>query len=59
VLPYTGFNLYFYIIGIRLNVEEQPYQIDIDYKIPLSIQDLTDEKIDKPKEFIMELIRKN
>lgn len=56
-LPYSDFRLFYYIMSIRLNVNKEIKQIDVDYKVPNKIYDFI-KNTDNVKEFTIELIKK-
>jgi hypothetical protein len=56
-LPYSNFRLFFYIMSIRLNVNDDIKQIDVDYKVSKSIENYIEET-DNVKKFAIELIKK-
>ena len=57
-LPYSNFRLFYYIMGIRLNVNKEIKQIDVDYKVSNRIEDII-KNTDRVNEFTIELIKKN
>jgi len=56
-LPYSNFRLFFYIMGIRLNVNEEIKQIDVDHNVSKGIDDII-RNTDNVKGFAIELIKK-
>lgn len=57
-LPHSKFRLFFYIMGIRLNVNEEIKQIELDYEVPKKVDDII-KNTDNVKKYTIELIKNN
>ena len=55
-LPHSKFRLFYYIMGIRLNVNEEIKQIELDYEVPKTVDDII-KNTDNVKKFTTELIK--
>ncbi len=57
-LPNSKFRLFFYLIGINLNVEDNRDSIEVDHKVTLSINEIIN-GVDLQKEYVINLIENN
>jgi C-terminal processing protease CtpA/Prc len=56
-LPHSKFRLFFYIMGIRLNVNKEIKQIELDYEVSKNLDDII-KNTDNVKKYTIELINK-